>query len=206
MVSSPPRGPGWVQVTGRKALLPPALAEPAQLRAQGSARHDPIHQLQPRENPHRSAEWEEGSAPLASTACISSLSCTPFKFRPEQHSKGITVADCGMQGNPQLHNKRDRKGCQWGSKDISTFKGCSCSQKTCSGITTVPWVQADSRAPARHSPLPGDFKARTLTGPVQGCCRVRADSLPIPRLCRAPAPLGTGTRLTSLQPQQTTFK
>lgn len=142
----------------------------------GSARHDPIHQLQPREDPHRSAEWEEGSAPLASTACISSLSCTPFKFRPEQHSKGITVADCGTQGNPQLHNKRDRKGCQWGSKDISTFKGCSCSQKTCSGITTVPWVQANSRAPARHSPLPGDFKARTLTGPVQGCCRVRADS------------------------------
>lgn len=35
MGSSPPRGPGWVQVTGRKALLPPALAEPAQLRARG---------------------------------------------------------------------------------------------------------------------------------------------------------------------------
>lgn len=152
----------------------PCRTSPAQGTGQvrGSARHDPIHQLHPRGHPHRGTERKEGSAPLASTACISSLSCTPFKLRPEQHSKGITVVDCGVQGNPQLHNKRDRKGCQHGSKDISSFKGCSCSQKTCSGITTVPWVQADSRAPAGHSPLPRypslqgkDFQQ----GPVQGC-------------------------------------
>lgn len=63
--------------------------------------------------------------------------------------------DCGVQGNTQLHNKRGRKGCQHGSKDIATFKGCSCSQKTCSGITAVPWVQANSRAPARDRLLLG---------------------------------------------------
>jgi len=148
-------------------------------QARASARHDPIHQQQPRGDPHRSLEQQEGSASLANTACISSLSCTPFKFRPEQHSKGITVVDCGVQGNPQLHNKRDRKGCQWGSKDISTFKGCSCSQKTCSGITPVPWVPADSRAPAGHSPWPG-YPALQGKGLPGGCFRGAAEPRQIP--------------------------
>lgn len=162
-------------MTGRKALLPPTLVEAALLRAQGKAGALPGMTPSTSYIPAGThMEREEGSAPLASTACISSLSCTPFKLRPEQHSKGITVVDCGVQGNPQLHNKRDRKGCQRGSKDISTFKGCSCSQKTCSGITTVPWVQADSRAPAGHSPLPGypllqgkDFDRGQLRGAAE---------------------------------------
>lgn len=73
---------------------------------------------------------------------------------------------CRVQGNPQLNNKRDQKGCQHGSKDIFYFKRLHLVPKTLFSYHQCSVGPSQEQAPARHRLLLGcpslEGKAKTL--------------------------------------------